>query len=417
MDGAPEGLRFVRDIWGDPFAGTRRETSISNEEHIVTQVPLADPDFYGIQLAEIPKRGTVSISGYSEVFTAPAAAEFRVDYEPDDTDADRKGTAFIAFHSSENGNKVEVSYTGMGSPIKADIINELMMFQPLFGIFCGDGTDGDHTTAGNESWDATPKQYRNLTISTGHVVSPDTGVGMILLGVTERLKIQGAIDVKGKADEIVSTTGCGHYGGGGGGGGGGEAGGAGGADGDPGSTSAFKKTTPFGLGGLQGSGGGAGGGAGTAGQDGTNWYETFSYLYRDRMFRRLWGQRGGNGGTGTGAGGAAGTGGKGGTIVVIECNELELTATGIISAAGDDGTAGSAGTGSGGGGGGGGGGAGGTALIFCKTVIDDSGTVSAAGGAGGAAGVAGGTGGNGGAGGDGADGLAAIVVIRESELV
>lgn len=89
-------------------------------------IPASSP--YQIQLLELPRKdgpSTVTvycydISGYfTEVLTAPAQGEFRVDYPP----ADGQGTGLIEFNQNDAGKQVRIFYKATGSPILEEFLN------------------------------------------------------------------------------------------------------------------------------------------------------------------------------------------------------------------------------------------------------------------------------------------------------
>jgi hypothetical protein len=89
-------------------------------------IPSSSP--YLIQLLEVPRKNTPTsitvycydISGYfTEVLTAPAQGEFRVDYPP----ADGEGTGLIEFNQNDAGKQVRIFYKATGSPILEEFLN------------------------------------------------------------------------------------------------------------------------------------------------------------------------------------------------------------------------------------------------------------------------------------------------------
>jgi hypothetical protein len=92
--------------------------SISGEAHIIGIVGTATyaPGF--IRLTEVPQGPfpAVTITGYTEIASGtPTGTQFLVDYT----------TGVITFSTSQDGNSVSVSYTGLGSEFAAEDINEL----------------------------------------------------------------------------------------------------------------------------------------------------------------------------------------------------------------------------------------------------------------------------------------------------
>ena len=89
-------------------------------------VPSSSP--YTIQLLELPKKeapSTVTVYCYdisdyfTEVLTAPAQGEFRVDYPP----ADGKGTGLVEFNQNDAGKQVRIFYKATGSPALEEFLN------------------------------------------------------------------------------------------------------------------------------------------------------------------------------------------------------------------------------------------------------------------------------------------------------
>jgi hypothetical protein len=212
-----------------------------------------------------------------------------------------------------------------------------------------------NTGTGNVVQIIKTRQYRNLTIQSGGIVTCDAwngstgGVVNFLVSGTLQVQSGGKIDVSG----------LGYRGGSAGTAGTGGAGGTGGAAGGPNAN------------------GGAGGNSGVGGAGGTGAGDGAA--------------GGGKGATGTaGTNGANGEGVGAGTTTAAATNNSVYVSKMIMGGAGAGGNGGSGGDGAGGGGGGGG-----AALL-------NSGTAGAAGGSGG-------NGGNGGAGGNGGGIIRAVV--------
>lgn len=93
---------------------------ISLEPHTVGIVGVFTVVPNVIRLVEVPQGpgSAVSIYGYTETLTpSPSGTQFYVDYP----------TGVITFNASQNGHSVLVSYTGLGSEIAAEDINELQI--------------------------------------------------------------------------------------------------------------------------------------------------------------------------------------------------------------------------------------------------------------------------------------------------
>jgi len=93
---------------------------ISGESHTIGIVGVFTVAPNVIRLVEVPQgpAPAVTIPGYNEIITpSPTGVQFFVDY----------ATGVITFDASQNGNVVSVSYTGLGSEIAAEDINELQI--------------------------------------------------------------------------------------------------------------------------------------------------------------------------------------------------------------------------------------------------------------------------------------------------
>ena len=312
----------------------------------------------------------------------------------------------------------------------------------IFGIFCGDGSDGDVTVSSSTNFstltgsvDDWYLETTSFTLDAGRTLTVDTGWAYI--GVQGTCTINGTIDADGQGGIGGSHANDDHgycganaegFGGGtaygqtdtvaggnvvngvvvtgtistqfsvglavSGAGGGGGSGGAGG-------------TYYGGAGGGAGAPGGGGGISGAAGGDamatpankiraltggslGNNSAHGYSHFMP--LIVKFRGAGGGSGGMSLGDG----AGGNGGGVICIECDNLVFD--GVLLATGDNGQAGVADRGAGGGGGGG------VILVRAKSITTNTGTVSVAGGAGGAPG--------GWIGGSGADGFKDIIQVK-----
>src|SRR4030042_6442988 len=101
----------------NPFTGQSMAVD-KTEDNLY--IPASSP--YTIQLLELPKKedpSTVTVYCYdisdyfTEVLTAPAQGEFRVDYPP----ADGKGTGLIEFNQNDAGKPGRIFYKATGSPV------------------------------------------------------------------------------------------------------------------------------------------------------------------------------------------------------------------------------------------------------------------------------------------------------------
>jgi len=310
----------------------------------------------------------------------------------------------------------------------------------IFGVFCGDGSDGDVTVSANIDFSSLTGsiddfflQADNLTIDTGATLTVDTGWAYV--GVKGTCTIHGTIDASGQGEHGGSM--CyewyGYCGA--------SAEGFGGATtyqkpgGDVssgvvylGSAGAISTqlSVPFAVSGAGGGGGshggyvdpnygGAGGGAGgpggcgvlkghgsnatptpakktktlSGGSMGNN--TTHGYSHFLPFIIQF---RGAGGGSGIAPpGGEGGAGGNGGGVIYIECDVLVFDGT--LVADGADGLGGDTG---------GGGGGGGVIFVRAKSVTANTGTVTVMGGSGSTQG--------GGYGGNGADGFKDIIQVK-----
>jgi hypothetical protein len=351
--------------------------------------------FFGIQLAEVPdKDELITITGpagspaYSEIFTAPASGQYRIDYEY----PDGQGTAYVEFNSADDGLQIEVSYHGKGTPWKGDIFNELSTVQPFFPYFGGDESDGDITISTPTEWSAVPRQCRDLTITDD--LAPALGVQSIIIGCTRRLTLAaGTINAGARGAmhpaHYAGLCPMGSYGGGGGGsnspvnwgwGGGRDITGLLAHIGDE--WNAIGQSSESGFGGQ---------GAISTGTPlpGKRNIPVPGVHWKSLRNRLAVGMAGGYDYTVS----AGDPGGSGGGIILVECAELDITGASFIWSQGEGGFGGNAGAG-----------AGGTISVITKRIISDTASWS----------VAGGTGS--GDGGDGSDGYGALVCIREGNF-
>lgn len=92
--------------------------SITGETHIVGIIATATYSPGNIRLTEVPQGPTpnVFIPGYIEIPSgAPVGTQFVVDYT----------TGVLTFNTAQDGNSVSVDYTGLGSEIAAEDVNEM----------------------------------------------------------------------------------------------------------------------------------------------------------------------------------------------------------------------------------------------------------------------------------------------------
>jgi len=301
----------------------------------------------------------------------------------------------------------------------------------IFGVFCGDSSDGDVTVLDHTSFsfltgsaDDWYLQADDFTIDSGATVTVDTSWAYIAVRGT--CTIHGTIDADGQGEaggarsETDGYVGANAYGNGGGT-----------AASSASSEHEYARGVFFALSGAGGGGGaytgdwygGAGGGAGGAGgagapstgdrgSNGTPMSATRKILTGGGLgdnsthgfshFQGLLLLRGAGGGSGAGCASShppdySGAGGRGGGVIYIECDRLVFD--GVLTANGADGVPGYADAASGGGGGGG------VIIVKAKTVVTNEGTVSVAGGTGGTTSYNRN-------GGDGADGFKDIIQVK-----
>lgn len=245
-------------------------------------------------------------------------------------------------------------------------------------MYFGDASDGDAVISVNTDLaGSNHKQYNNLTINAGIVLSGDTNM---------TIRVAGTLTF-GSATSEISVTGKGTAGGAGG-----PTAGAGGAGG--GQVRVYAKTiVGTGLitadGAVGGTGGGAGTGAGGNGINGTN-DNTVETNSNGKGAAASGGSGSGGGGgasIGVGGGGAGPAGGAAGAIFTLYSFFSRFFGT--FSGAGGGGGSSDGATGGGGGGGGAG-----LAFLLCESAIPAM-TIRANGGSGGGGGAAGGAGGGG----------------------
>ena len=121
--------------------------SITNETHVVGIVGVSTYTSSTIRLVEVPQGPgpAVTIDGtggpYNEILTGtPTGGEYIVDYD----------TGAITFSISQNGNTVYASYTGTGSEISAEDVNELQA--PVSSLLTLDLTYNPPYTSASATW-------------------------------------------------------------------------------------------------------------------------------------------------------------------------------------------------------------------------------------------------------------------------
>ncbi len=267
----------------------------------------------------------------------------------------------------------------------------------------GDGSDGAHTTSGNEVL-STDKYYTDLTIATGDTLDP----GGYRIFVSGTLTLQGTGKIARNGNNGTNgTNGTASAGTAGPGGAaladgylkGSLAGGAGGDGGTPSNGGGVEGVSTAAVsnalgnsgksGGAGGDGGGAGGGAGTGGTATAanvklvaNWHlalllDVSSTGSTVKFTNSASSAGGGGGGAAGGGGGGGGGGGSAGGIIAIYAKNIVIGASAAITAnGGNAGGGGTGGTGTGGGGGGGGGGGNGGIIILVYNSLTNSGSIT-----------------------------------------
>jgi len=155
-------------------------------ERLIGQPIVAEPHTIGIvgvftvssgniRLIEVPQgpAPAVFIPGYNEIITgSPTGVQFIVNYE----------TGVITFNASENGNVVSASYTGLGSEIAAEDINELQI--PVGIALNADGSlsAGIVTTASISGSAVIP--LTNLQTLNNSIVPITSGSGVLISSAT-----------------------------------------------------------------------------------------------------------------------------------------------------------------------------------------------------------------------------------------
>lgn len=163
---------------------------ITAEPHIISEIP-GQPGRFGIRLIEFPLRASVdgvdpvtstvpnppiTISGYSLVSTAPAADEFFPDFFFEDGPV-RNRTSVIYFHSSQNGNSVNVEYYGGGAANSAEAIAALVALS--LGDFSADAVkknlfiNGDFHFWRRYGGGDSPQSFGSDTLGSGGIFGPD----------------------------------------------------------------------------------------------------------------------------------------------------------------------------------------------------------------------------------------------------
>jgi len=386
-------LRKLVNFRWNPFTESNSYTVITDEVHAV---PATSP--YWVRLKEVadedytdPTSGTpvyIRTAGgtpFAEVSTSPGLNEFRVDYD--------YKTGWVEFNSGNAADIILVCYRGTGSPVEAELVNNLQRFETATPYFGGDGSDGSLTVSSNTQLAEDPagsalvyKQYTNVLIEAGYTLSIASGCHGLVLAV------QGKLELESGAKIDVNSRGAAGGAGGGGSANGAEGGvggyGGGGGGGGSATYEGGRGGSPYGMGGT--GRGGSGGGVGAAGSAGVRAVRfEDDVCWRSLVNQYVPGAGGGGGGADGGAGGA------GGGFILVNCAVFAIN-SGTLEAKGAVGNNGGSGAGGGGGGGGG------TIIVLADRITGPhshsyiQGTlcdVSA-----GAAGSGGGGGGNGGAG-------------------
>jgi hypothetical protein len=155
---------------------------ISGESHTIGIVGVFTVSSGNIRLIEVPQgpAPAVIIPGYNEIITgSPTGVQFIVNYE----------TGVITFNASENGNVVSASYTGLGSEIAAEDINELQI--PVGIALNADGSlsAGIVTTASISGSAVIP--FTNIQTLNNSIVPITSGSGVLISSATTVAELAG----------------------------------------------------------------------------------------------------------------------------------------------------------------------------------------------------------------------------------
>jgi hypothetical protein len=140
---------------GIPYTTKINERSvgeaITNEAHVVGIIGVGTYASLQVQLVEVPQgpAPAVTITGiggpYTEVTSFPTmGGQFEVNY----------ATGVVQFAAGQNGNAISVSYTGLGSEIAAQDINEVQ--EPLNSIIQSTLTYNPPFTSASTAWNLVP---------------------------------------------------------------------------------------------------------------------------------------------------------------------------------------------------------------------------------------------------------------------
>ncbi len=174
-----------------PVIGARRTITGESVPQTITGEIHTVSDMY-IKLHEVPQfisgQQNVVIVGYTEVFTEPGPTNFRVNYS----------TGRVFFHASQEGARVYVSYTGLGSLTAVDEINwlwEQLTSQKTF-LSLRDTPN---------AYDGYPRQYLRVTKEGNGLEFVHPTIGRAIANYIPLVLQPGVpVEVDGGAFDVVS---------------------------------------------------------------------------------------------------------------------------------------------------------------------------------------------------------------------
>ncbi|MBQ6297412.1 MAG: hypothetical protein IJK81_06940 [Selenomonadaceae bacterium] len=112
-----------------------------------------------VQLRNIPRQGSVTISGFIETTSLVVdAGKFRVDYF-DANGEYREASRKIYFNSADNGKRVSVGYSPVGTPVTAADMNEIKAHMENSTLHGGSGSGIGIGVDYIGSYDSFPTEY------------------------------------------------------------------------------------------------------------------------------------------------------------------------------------------------------------------------------------------------------------------
>lgn len=206
------------DFRQNPWDSTYSDRVMDPEIHTVGEFNFL-PGIYGIALQDRPVPTTVTIvtndtaaDPYTEVTTNPLSGQFRVDYV----------RGLIQFNSADNGDSVEVNYSGRGSNVSIALIEDLIgsiasTFSTITAtdstglvVEASNGTDAARFGSGNTSLtellgDAIFNNKLRASSTSGLLFENNSGGDILTLGASGGIGavFEGGVNAKG----IVSAGG------------------------------------------------------------------------------------------------------------------------------------------------------------------------------------------------------------------